>query len=164
MHVSSIFKPIVGCLLLRGKLCPKCSPGAQKSVYYEKCLLQKCLLYEGFSMGVWLLFRQFLKKVSAASRCPLYSTSAIDRFDCTQCLLSNFVECESFLKSSSPDILALCETNLDDSTDSGNFSVRGYLPLIRKDSGTHLHGLAVYVKEGLPFAWYLSLENSADSY
>ena len=27
-----------------------------------------------------------------------------------------------------------------------------------------MHGLAVYVKEGLPFACHLSLENSADSY
>ena len=27
-----------------------------------------------------------------------------------------------------------------------------------------MHGLAVYVKEGLPFAWDLSLEHSADSY
>ena len=79
-------------------------------------------------------------------------------------LRSNFVGCESFLESNSPDILALCETNLDDSIDSGNFSVRGYLPLIRKDSSTHMHGLAVYVKEGLPFARDLSLENSADSY
>ena len=52
----------------------------------------------------------------------------------------------------------LCETNLDDSIDSGNFSVRGYLTLIRKDSGTHIHGLAVYVKEGLPFARDLSLK------
>ena len=60
-------------------------------------------------------------------------------------LRSHFVDCESFL-------------------DSGNFSVRGYLPLIRKDSSTHMHGLAVYVKEGLPFARDLSLENSADSY
>ena len=42
--------------------------------------------------------------------------------------------------------------------------MRGYLPLIRKDSGTHMHGLAVYVKEGLPFPWDLSLENFADSY
>ena len=49
----------------------------------------------------------------------------------------NFVDCESFLESNSPDILALCETNLDDSIDSGNFSMRGYLPLIRKDSNTH---------------------------
>ena len=79
-------------------------------------------------------------------------------------LCSNFVDCESFLESNSPDILALCETNLDDSIDSGNFSVRGYLPLIWKDSGTHMHGLAVYVKEGLLFARNLSLENSADFY
>ena len=39
-----------------------------------------------------------------------------------------------------------------------------YLPLIRKDSSTHMHGLEVYVKEGFPFARDLSLENSADSY
>ena len=79
-------------------------------------------------------------------------------------LCSNFVDCESFLESNSPDILALCETNLDDSIDSGNFSVRDYLPLIRKDSSTHMHGLKVYVKEGLPFVWDFSLEISANSY
>ena len=67
-------------------------------------------------------------------------------------------------KSNSPLILALCDTNLDDLIDSGNFSVRGYLPLIRKDSITHMHGLAVIGKEGLPFARDFSLENSADSY
>ena len=79
-------------------------------------------------------------------------------------LCSNFVDSEPFLESNSPDILALCETYLDDSIDSGNFSVRVYLPLVRKDSIIHMHGLAVYVKEGLPFARDLSLENSADSY
>ena len=57
-------------------------------------------------------------------------------------LRSNFVACESFFESNSPDILALAQ----------------------KDSGTHMHGLPVYVKEGLPFARDLSLENSADSY
>ena len=77
---------------------------------------------------------------------------------------SNFVDCESFLESNSPDILALFETNLDDSIDSGNFSVREYLPLIRKDFSTHMHRLAVYVKERLSFARDLSLENSADFY
>ena len=61
-------------------------------------------------------------------------------------LCSNFVDCKSFLESNSPDTLPLCKTNLDDSIDSGNFSVRGNLPLIWKDSGTHMHGLAVYVK------------------
>ena len=45
-------------------------------------------------------------------------------------LRSNFVDCESFVESNSPDILALCETRLDDSIDFGNFSVRSYLPLI----------------------------------
>ena len=71
----------------------------------------------------------------------------------------NFVDCESFFESNSPDILAVCETNLDGSIDSGNFSVRGYLPLIQTDSDTHMHGLAVYLKEGLPFAQDLSLES-----
>ena len=43
-------------------------------------------------------------------------------------------------------------------------SVRGYLPFIRKDSTTHMHRPAVYVKEGLCFAQPqdLSLENSVD--
>ena len=62
-------------------------------------------------------------------------------------LRSNFVDCGSFLESNFPDILALCETNLDDSVDSGKLSVKGYLPLIRKDSRTHMHGLLVDVKE-----------------
>ena len=57
----------------------------------------------------------------------------------------NFVDCESFLESTSADILALFETNLDESTDSGSFCVRGYLPLIQKDSTIHMHGLPVYV-------------------
>ena len=45
-------------------------------------------------------------------------------------LYSNFVECESFLESDSPYILAPCKTNLDDSIDSGNISVTSYLLLI----------------------------------
>ena len=51
---------------------------------------------------------------------------------------------------------------LDDSIDSGNSCVRSYLPLIQKDPS--MHGLAVYVKEGLSFAWDLSQKNSTDSY
>ena len=34
-----------------------------------------------------------------------------------------------------------------------------YLPLIQKDYCTHMHGLAVYVKEGLPFAQDRYLQN-----
>ena len=75
-----------------------------------------------------------------------------------------FVQSESFLESNSPEILALCETNLDDSIDSANFSVTGYLPLIRNDSITHMHDPAIFVKAGLSFVWVLSLENSTDSY
>ena len=41
---------------------------------------------------------------------------------------------------------------------------RGYLPLIREDSATHMHGFAVYVKEGLSFTQASSLENAVDSY
>ena len=39
--------------------------------------------------------------------------------------------------------------------------MRGYIPLIQKDSTTHMHGLTVYVKG---FEQDLPLENSADSY
>ena len=45
-------------------------------------------------------------------------------------LRSNFVRYESLLESNSLDILALCETKLDDSIESTNFSVRSYIPLI----------------------------------
>ena len=77
-------------------------------------------------------------------------------------LYSNFVDCESFLELNSPDSLALCETNLVLNW-FWQFLCEG-LFLIWKDSTTHIHGLAVYMKEGLLFAWELSLENSADSY
>ena len=72
-------------------------------------------------------------------------------------LCSNFVDCESFLESNFPDIPNLCETNLGGSIDPDNFFVTGYLPLIWNDFGTHMHGLAFHVKEGLPFVWDLSL-------
>ena len=49
-----------------------------------------------------------------------------------------FTECEPLLGLNSPDILAPGETKLDDSTDSDNFLVRGYLPFIQKDSDTHM--------------------------
>ena len=75
------------------------------------------------------------------------------RFTNFQGLCSNFFACEPFLESSSPDILGLCETNLEDPMDSSNFSVRGYLPLVQKDSLTHMLGLTVYAKEGVSFRY-----------
>ena len=72
-------------------------------------------------------------------------------FTIIQGLCLNFVECETFLQSNCPDILALCETSLDETTDSCNFSLRGSFPLIQKDSITHMHGLAVFLKEKTSF-------------
>ena len=67
---------------------------------------------------------------------PYYQKHVMDRktlklsFTNVQGLCSHFADCESFLESNSPDILPLCEANLDDTIDPGNFSVRDYLPLI----------------------------------
>ena len=52
---------------------------------------------------------------------------------------------------------------MDDSIDRVTFSVRIYLPLIKKDTVTHMHGHEVYVKEGLPFSRDISLKNSENS-
>ena len=46
-------------------------------------------------------------------------------------LCLNFAEWESFLEVNSPDVVALCETNLDNLINSDNLSVMGYLPLFQ---------------------------------
>ena len=92
-----------------------------------------------------------LSKVCKPDNFESYNSLKLS-FTNTWGLCSNFAEYESFLESNSPGIFTLCETNLDDSIDSGNFFVRGYLPLIWKDFVTNLHGLAVYVRERLHFA------------
>ena len=50
------------------------------------------------------------------------------------------------------------------SIDSGDFSNRGYLSLIQKDSATHMRGLAVYMKEDFLLHRFFFLEISANSY
>ena len=50
----------------------------------------------------------------------------------------------SFSLNQTADIFALCKTNVVDSIDSGNFSVRCYLFLIEKD-------IMLLIKEVLPF-------------
>ena len=45
-------------------------------------------------------------------------------------LRSNFVDCESFLESNSPDILPLCETNLDDCNCLSQWTYTGRICLI----------------------------------
>ena len=77
-------------------------------------------------------------------------------------IINNNFESHNSLKLSFTNTQGLCSNFVD--CESGNFSVRGYLPLIRKDSSTHMYGFAVSLKEGLPFARDFSLENSADSY
>ena len=40
----------------------------------------------------------------------------------------------------------------------------GYLPPIRKDSSTHMHGLGVYVRDDLPLACIPTLEDPNESF
>ena len=77
---------------------------------------------------------------------------------------SNFSHVVSFLSNSSPDIFALCETNLNDSVDNKDLEVAGYLPIIRKDSTTHTHGLGVYVRDNLPIARINDLEDPNEDF
>ena len=66
-------------------------------------------------------------------------------------LRSNFIGNESYLKPTSSDILALYDTNIEESIYSSNFSVRSFLHLIWKNSVSHVHRIAVYVKRGISF-------------
>ena len=133
-----------------------------KSYYKEGCLMNSQPTFPFLTdLNLWIMV--ILSKTWKPNNFESHNPLKLS-FTNNWGLHSNFVDCKSFLESNSPDILTLCETIMDDSYDSGNFSVRSYLPLIWKDSSTHMHGLTVYVKEGLPFAWDLSLENSADSY
>ena len=112
--------------------------------------LTACLsIFKIFKLsGLWPYYQKYVNQII------LNHITVKHTFTNISGLRLNFVDCESFFELNSPDIIALCETNLDDSIDSGSFSVREYLPLIRKDSSTHMHGLTVYVKEGLPFTFY----------
>ena len=72
--------------------------------------------------------------LSKTKRKPAYSKSPTPltiSFSNICGLRSNFSDVESFLCQNSPDILALCETNLNSDIPSGDFLVPGYLPLSR---------------------------------
>ena len=77
---------------------------------------------------------------------------------------SNFVGFQFSLESNSLDICVLCEANYEDSVVSRNFFCMVHVPLVGKDSVTHMHGREVYVKERLSFTWDISEENSEYSY
>ena len=71
-------------------------------------------------------------------------------FTNVQGLRSSFVEYESFLELNSPDIHVLCETNLDDSVDSGNFSILGptyFLLYINGLSDDVICNIGIYVDD-----------------
>ena len=60
---------------------------------------------------------------------PVYRPDNFESYNSLKLSLTNiwnlcsiFVDCECFLEWNSPDILALCKANLDDSIGSGNFS------------------------------------------
>ena len=140
-----IFSEIPGCHLLRQM---SFQWGSQKSL--QGLVSHELIAYlHVFHLFLTHWIMAILSKRSKPDNFEPHNSLKLS-FTNTWGLHSNFVACESFHESNSPDILAPCETNLDDSIDSGNFSVGGYLPLIRKDSLTDIHGLAVYVKEGLP--------------
>ena len=73
-------------------------------------------------------------------------------------LRTNFVYVEPYLNSKKPDMLALCETNLNPEISEKEFDIPGYCSLSVKQR--HMHGLAVYIKEGIPCARDPSFESS----
>ena len=81
-----------------------------------------------------------------------------------QGLRSNFSSVESYLLQNSPDLLALCETNLNPAVSSLDLSVDGYYPLIRKDSDSHMLGLGVYLRSNSPICREIRFESSDYSF
>ena len=76
---------------------------------------------------------------------------AILRFSCLQTLRgSSATLC--LLSTKSPDILALCETGLDESISDREFDVPGFSTLVTKHDHLNMHCLGVYIKDGLPCA------------
>ena len=96
---------------------------------------------------------------------PLTSPSSLNlSFTNIRGLRSNFSSVESYLLQSSPDLLALCETNLSSAVSSCDLSVDGYLPLVRKDSNSHMLGLGVYIRKNSPICRETRFESSDYSF
>ena len=89
-----------------------------------------------FSLFLTQWIMAILSKGCKPNKIGLYSSLKLN-FTNIRGLHSDFAEYKSFLESNSLYILVLCETKLDDSINSGNISVTGYLLLIRKDFITH---------------------------
>ena len=104
--------------------------GYHKSYFKDWCLMNSQPI---------ILFLTYLNLMNYAILSKAYKPDNFEshnslklNFTNTWGLHLNFFDSKSFLEWNSPDIFALCDTNLDDSIDSGNFSVRGYLPLIER--------------------------------
>jgi len=74
-------------------------------------------------------------------------------------LRDKFADVESYLHLNKPDIFGLSETALNESVPNSDLIIPGYLPLIRKDSIKHMHGLGIYVRDNLPIAREVELED-----
>ena len=111
-------------------------------------LLRQMILSEGhknYFKDWWIKKMAILSKVCKPDHFEWHNSLKLG-FTNIWALHSNFDGCESFLEANSPDILTLCKRNIDDSIYSDNFSVRGFLHLIWKDSITHKPSLTAYVK------------------
>lgn len=78
-------------------------------------------------------------------------------------ICTNLYSVESFLFEKSPDIIALCESNLNSLTSSSDFSIPGDFSLLRKDSKVQMYRLEFNAREYLPLAREPSLEISRPS-
>ena len=90
------------------------------SQWRSKKLLQRFVSHElRANLSVFDLFLNQWIKVILSNECKPdnfeshFSLKLSSTNICSFC--SNFVECESFLELNTPDVLALCEANLDDS-------------------------------------------------
>ena len=97
---------------------------AYKNYFKDSCLMKSLRTF--LFLNQWIIV--ILSKACKPNNFELRNSLKLS-FTSIQALRSNFVDCKYFLEWKSPEILALCEINLDYSIDSGNFSVRGYLHL-----------------------------------
>ena len=109
------------------------SAGKNTGVVLVPCLLMEACPYSYFqwcgylwspseTWSLWLM--AILSKACKPHSFEFHNSLKLS-FTNIQSLCSILVDCKSFHESNSPDILPLCQRNLDDSIDSGNFSMRG---------------------------------------
>ena len=107
-----------------------------------------------FAWAIYCLHAKYsLKSLKICKFCKINPHSATLNI----AILKNVVKCESLLESNYPDILALLLYDW-----FWWFFYVGLSFFNPKGFYYSMHGLAIYVNEGLTFAW--DLENSADSY